>query len=118
RTLWILSEESGWSHLYLSSGGRARALTSGCWEASMPVLAADGQAFLFLCNRARTGDYEVCHVGTGGGEVREVTAFNGVEDFVPSHDGSRVLVRHSTSYLPPQLSVVDAAGGKIGRAHV
>ncbi|MEN1941316.1 S9 family peptidase [Luteimonas sp. MJ246] len=111
RTLWFLSEESGWSHLYLSSGGRARALTSGRWEASMPVLAADGQGFLFLCNRARPGDYEVCHVGSGGGDVRELTALDGVEDFVASPDGARVLVRHSTSYVPPQLSVVDAAGG-------
>ena len=112
RTLWFLSEESGWSHLYTSTGGRARALTSGRWEASQPVLAADGQGFLFLCNRARPGDYEVCHVGAGGGEVRELTALDGVEDFVPSPDGRRLLVRHSSSYVPPQLSVLDVAGGQ------
>ncbi|MGY1458555.1 prolyl oligopeptidase family serine peptidase [Luteimonas sp. A534] len=111
RSLWFMSEESGWSHLYVTTGSRARALTSGRWEASQPVLAADGQGFWFLCNRARPGDYEVCHVGANGGEVRELTALHGVEDFVASPDGSRVLVRHSTSYVPPQLSVVDAAGG-------
>jgi dipeptidyl aminopeptidase/acylaminoacyl peptidase len=111
RDLWFLSEESGWSHLYRASGGRAKALTSGRWEASMPVLSADGRGFLFLCNRARPGDYEVCQVDAAGGEVREVTALDGVEDFVASPDGSHVLVRHSRSYLPPQLTVVDAAGG-------
>ncbi len=111
RTLWFLSEESGWSQLYTSTGGRARALTSGRWEASMPVLAADGRSFLFLCNRARPGDYEVCQVGADGGEVRELTALDGVEDFVASPDGRQLLVRHSTSYMPPQLAVVDAAGG-------
>ncbi|MBJ6981739.1 S9 family peptidase [Luteimonas sp. MC1572] len=109
--LWFLSEESGWSHLYRASGGRARALTSGRWEASMPVLSADGRGFLFLCNRARPGDYEVCQVDAAGGEVRELTTLDGVEDFVASPDGSHVLVRHSSSYVPPQLSVVEAAGG-------
>src|SRR5690606_14061997 len=111
RTLWFLSEESGWSQLYTSSGGRARALTSGRWEASQPVPTADGRGFLFLCNRARPGDYEVCHVGADGGEVRELTSLDGVEDFVASPDGRQLLVRHSTSYMPPQLSVVDAGGG-------
>ena len=111
RTLWFLSEESGWSHLYTAAGSRARALTSGRWEASQPVPTADGQGFLFLCNRARPGDYEVCHVGAEGGEVRELTALDGVEDFVASPDGRQLLVRHSSSYMPPQLSVLDAAGG-------
>ena len=111
RTLWFLSEESGWSHLYTATGSRARALTSGRWEASQPMPTADGQGFLFLCNRERPGDYEVCHVGANGGEVRELTALDGVEDFVASPDGHQLLVRHSDSYMPPQLSVLDSAGG-------
>lgn len=112
RTLWWLSEESGWSHLYASDGGKPRALTSGRWEASQPQVSADGRAFFFLCNRQRPGVYEVCTVGARGGEVREVTALRGVEDFSLSPDGSTLLVRHSSSYLPPQLSVVDADGGQ------
>ena len=111
RTTWFLSEESGFSHLYLSDGGRARALTAGEWEASQPVLAADGRGFLFLCNRERPGDYEVCQVGADGGAIRELTALGGVEDFTQSPDGARLLVRHSASYVPPRLSVVEAAGG-------
>ncbi len=111
RTTWFLSEQSGWSHLYTSDGGAARALTSGRWEVSEPVPAADGSGFWFLCNRARPGDYEVCRVDAGGGAVSEVTSLDGVESFVPSPDGARLLVRHSASYVPPQLSVVDAAGG-------
>ncbi|HZV37532.1 MAG TPA: S9 family peptidase, partial [Pseudoxanthomonas sp.] len=111
RTLWWLSEEAGWSHLYASDGGKPRALTSGHWEASQPQVSADGRALFFLCNRQRPGIYEVCTVGAGGGEVREVTSLHGVEDFSLSPDGSALLVRHSSSYLPPQLSVVDADGG-------
>jgi dipeptidyl aminopeptidase/acylaminoacyl peptidase len=46
-----------------------------------------------------------------GGAVREVTNVDGVENFVQSPDGSKLLVRHSSAYLPPQLAVVDADGG-------
>lgn len=109
--LWFLSEQSGWSHLYLAEAGRApRALTTGRWEVSAPQLSRDGRHFYFLCNRAWPGDYEVCRVDRAGGPVREVTALDGVEDFVLSPDGSRLLVRHSDSYLPPQLAVLGADG--------
>ncbi len=119
RTLWFLSEESGWSQLYTldtaTAGAKARQLTSGRWEASQPQLAADGRGFLFLCNRASPVDYEVCRVGAGGGEVRELTALDGVEGFAQSPDGVRLLVRHSSAYVPPQLAVVDAVAGGSAR---
>src|SRR5690606_12592423 len=76
RTLWFVSEESGHAHLYTVDavrGGRARALTTGRWEVSQPVLAPTGDRFLFTCNRARPGTYELCAVPAGGGEVRELT---------------------------------------------
>lgn len=113
RTLWFLSEQSGYSHLYVQSGnGKPRALTSGRWEVSSPVVDAEGDGFLFLCNRKWPGDYEVCAVGANGGEVRELTALDGVENFAPSPDGSRLLVSYSRSYLPTQLAVVPAQGGE------
>ena len=112
-TLWYLSEETGYSHLYTvaANGAKPRPLTSGKWEVSSPKPAADGNGFLFVCNQARPIDYEVCAVGAAGGAVRELTALDGVEAFTQSPDGSRLLVRHSAAWLPPQLSVVPAAGG-------
>src|SRR5690606_32143866 len=92
------------------AGGTPRALTSGQWEASAPEVSADGRTFYFVCNRQWPGDYEVCAVDRTGGGVHEVTALDGVESFVLSPDGSRMLVRHSDSYLPPQLAVVDVDG--------
>ena len=111
--LWFLSEQSGYSHLYVSDGGSARALTSGKWEVSAPQLAADGRTFYFTCNRQWPGDYEVCAVDRNGGGVREVTALDGVEGFELSPDGSKLLVRHSDSYQPPQLAVMNANGDGI-----
>jgi dipeptidyl aminopeptidase/acylaminoacyl peptidase len=114
RTLWYLSEESGYSQLYTldtEDGAAPVQLTRGQWEASQPVLSADARSFYVLCNRASPVDYEVCEVPLGGGEVREVTALDGVESFEQSPDGSKLLLRYSGDYLPPQLAVVDARGG-------
>ena len=113
RTLWLLSEESGYSHLYTAApGAKAKALTGGNWEASAVVQRADGTGFYFLCNQQTPGDYEVCSVDASGGAVREVTALDGVEDFSLSPDGSQLLVRYSAAYLPPQLAVQPTAGGQ------
>ncbi|MEL1266278.1 S9 family peptidase [Pseudoxanthomonas putridarboris] len=113
RTLWLLSEESGYSHLYTLAGdGKPRARTSGRWEVSAPEPTADGNGFLFLCNRDWPGDYEVCKLDLASNQVREVTALDGVEDFTLSPDGRRLLVRHSRSYVPPQLAVVGVDGGE------
>ncbi|MFC4726627.1 S9 family peptidase [Coralloluteibacterium thermophilus] len=115
-TVWFLSEESGYSHLYTQRPGQnARQLTRGEWEVSSPVLAADGRSWLFKCNQAWPGDYEVCQAGVDGGEVRELTALDGVEDFVQSPDGNQLLVRWSSSYVPPQLAVLPATGGEARR---
>ncbi len=111
--LWLLSEQSGYSHIYLSDGGTPRALTSGKWEASAPQLSPDGSTFYFLCNRKWPGDYEVCAADRKGGAVRELTDLGGVEDFALSPDGTQVLVRHSRAYMPAQVSVVAANGGEV-----
>jgi len=113
RTLWLLSEESGYSHLYTQSGSaKPKAITSGNWETSAPVVSADGNSFYFLCNQKWPGDYEVCNVNANGGAVREVTALDGVEDFSLSPDGQQLLVRYSAPYLPAQIAVLPSSGGE------
>ena len=112
RTLWLASEQDGFSHLYLvGDNGRTRQLTDGDWEVSAPQLSPDGGRFLFLCNRAWPGDYEVCARELDGGEVRELTALDGVESFQYSPDASQLLVGYSGSYLPAQIALVPASGG-------
>lgn len=110
-TLWYLSEESGYSHLYTLRGTQRRQLTDGRWETSQVAISRDGNTFYFVCNQAKPIDYEVCSVPATGGPVRELTALDGVEDFSLSPKGDALLVRHSAAYLPPQLSVVSAQGG-------
>jgi dipeptidyl aminopeptidase/acylaminoacyl peptidase len=113
RTLWLLSEESGYSHLYTVEGnGKSRQRTSGKWEVSAPQPTPDGRGFYFLCNQKWPGDYEVCKLDLASDKVSELTALDGVEDYSVSPDGNRLLVRYSGAYLPPQLAVVPASGGQ------
>jgi dipeptidyl aminopeptidase/acylaminoacyl peptidase len=109
---WFLSEQSGYSHLYVGEGKAAKMLTSGNYEASSVQWNAQGSQAYFLCNRRWPGDYEVCRVNRDGSDLREVTALDGVEDFSLSPDGKRLAVRYSGSYLPVQLAVVDAGNGE------
>jgi len=110
-TLWYLSEESGYGHLYTQAmGAKANALTSGKWEASSPIWSNDKSTAYVLCNRAWPGDYEVCAVNRNG-NVREITALDGVEDFSLSPDGKSLLVRYSSTYMPAQAAVVSVADG-------
>jgi dipeptidyl aminopeptidase/acylaminoacyl peptidase len=112
-TLWYLSEESGYSHLYtLAADGRTRALTQGKWEATSIDWSSDGSTAYMLCNRKTPGDYEVCAVSARDGVTREATALGGgVERFALSPDQGRLLVHYSSSYVPTQIATVPARGG-------
>ncbi|MEN3276496.1 MAG: hypothetical protein V7631_2286, partial [Massilia sp.] len=112
RTLWYLSEESGYAHLYTQDpAGQARALTSGKWEAGDVQWSFDGSTAYMLCNRKNPGTYEVCAVNAKDGGTREVTGLEGVERFVLSPDNRKLLVHYSSSYMPAQLATVPANGG-------
>src|SRR3546814_13819116 len=111
RTLWLLSKQSGYSHLYLAGAdGKARALTSGKWEVSQPARSPDGRTFHFVCNREWPGDYEVCAVPAAGGAVRDVTQHAGVEVCELSHRADPLTRPHSRLYLPIHIAVRNAHG--------
>ncbi|QYF94289.1 prolyl oligopeptidase family serine peptidase [Massilia sp. PAMC28688] len=111
-TLWYLSEESGYSHLYTrGADGRARPLTRGKWEATNITWTGDGSSAYMLCNPDNPGTYEVCAVSTRDAALRKVTALQGVEQFALSPDEKRLLVHYSSSYMPTQLATVSTAGG-------
>lgn len=113
-TLWLLSEQDGHAHLYtLAPDGRARQRTRGDWEVSQPQPTPDGRAFLFLCNRAWPGKYELCRLELDGDRVHELTDLSGVEGYALSPDARQLLVTYSGSYLPTQLAVLPADGGSV-----
>jgi dipeptidyl aminopeptidase/acylaminoacyl peptidase len=115
-TLWFLSEETGYSHLYtLDAAGRQRALTQGQWEASDVQWSSDGSTAYVTCNRKTPGSFEVCAVAARDGATREVTSLEGVERFALSPDQHKLLVSYSAPYVPTQLATVPATGGAAQR---
>ena len=111
KTLWYVSEESGFAHLYTKPvNGAARALTSGHFEVSAPELSADGKWFYVLSNAQAPYAFDVYRVSASGGALQRVTHLEGVEGFTLQHRGDQVLADHSSSYLPDQIAVVKADG--------
>ncbi|HEX7046256.1 MAG TPA: prolyl oligopeptidase family serine peptidase [Gammaproteobacteria bacterium] len=117
KTLWFLSEESGYSHLYVKEPGeRADALTHGNWEVSNPVISRNGSAIYFVGNRNHPGEHQVYRVAVNGGEVEQLTDV-GVEPFsrqrggdwlnpfMLSPDETRILFKHDAPTRPPELFV-------------
>ncbi len=113
-TLWYLSEESGYSHLYtLGADGRQHPLTSGKWEATRINWSSDGSTAYMLCNPDNPGTYEVCTVGGKDAKLRKVTSLEGVENYALSPDQRKLLVHYSSSYMPTQLASLPVGGGAV-----
>ncbi len=112
RTLWYLSEETGWSQLYTKPlGGKAKALTAGRFEVSHPQLDEGGRWFYLRTNKVAPYSYDVYRVPSAGGELARVTNYQGMDDFALSPDGTQLAVLHSAPYLFAQLAVQPSAGG-------
>jgi dipeptidyl aminopeptidase/acylaminoacyl peptidase len=116
RTLWYLSEESGYAHLYTKPlNGTAQALTHGKFEVSRVQLARDGHWFYLRTNAEAPYAYDIYRVATGGGELQRLTHLQGVENFALSHDDARLLITHSASYIPSQIALAPADGSAAAR---
>ena len=116
RTLWYMSEESGFAHLYTKAlNGPARALTSGSFEISDPVLSPDGRWFYMQSNATAPYSYDVYRVSSNGGALQRATHLQGVERFALSPDGRQLLIQHSSPYVRAQLALQRADGSGSAR---
>ena len=111
RTLWYVSEQSGYAQLYTKAlDGKAQTLTHGTFEVSHPALSADSRWFYLRANAQAPNAYDVYRIPVGGGQLQRVTHDQGMQSFALSHDDAQLLVTHSSSYVPPQLALVAADG--------
>ncbi|HET8764909.1 MAG TPA: prolyl oligopeptidase family serine peptidase, partial [Rhodanobacter sp.] len=111
RTLWFLSEATGYSQLYVKPlDGKAKALTRGNFEVSHPQPSPDGKWFYLRTNETAPYSYDVYRVPADGGALTRLTSFQGMDGFVLSPDGSHLAVLHSAPYVLPQLAVLNADG--------
>ena len=105
-SLYYLSEESGYSHLYhkMLKNSKASQLTSGKFEVSEVTLTKDQQHFIFKGNRKHPGIYEIYQVDLNNNLTR-LTDLGGMNDYALSPDESKLLIQHSSLTTPPELYV-------------
>jgi dipeptidyl aminopeptidase/acylaminoacyl peptidase len=113
RSLYYLSEETGTSQLFLYStaDGSTRQLTRDGAVVSDPRPSRDGRSVTFTANPDHPGIYEAYRVDVESGAVEQLTRLGGSNEPLPSPDGGRLLITHSTTTRPPELYVQDAAPG-------
>jgi dipeptidyl aminopeptidase/acylaminoacyl peptidase len=117
-TLYYLSEESGYSHLYLASDkdGAERALTRGKYEVSQVQRDRGGRYLYYIANETHPGIHQVYRVDVANGKSEALTALGGeVDGFVVSPDEARLAIIHSNVVNPPELFVQDNRSGQ--KAH-
>ena len=110
-TLWLLSEETGFSHFYTidldARRVRARQHTGGRFEVSEPEIGPDGRHVLLLSNRSHPTQYDVYRLDLETGDLERLTELRGLESFVSHPLDGRALLRHSSAYVPVQVAVLD-----------
>lgn len=111
-SLYYLSEESGYSHLYIKPlKGKAKKLTQGSFEVADPVLTHDDAYIYFQANVKHPGNYEVYRTALETGKTEQLTNLGGSTSFTLSPDESKLLLNFSTNLKPNDLYVADAAVG-------
>ncbi|MFN6970173.1 MAG: prolyl oligopeptidase family serine peptidase [Rheinheimera sp.] len=110
--LYFLSEESGYSHLYVKAlNGKAKKLTSGTFEVSQPKLNRAGTAIYYRANPTHPGIYNVFKLDLASEKIEQLTALTGNLSFAVAPDESNLLVRYSTSVMPEELYVMANQSG-------
>jgi dipeptidyl aminopeptidase/acylaminoacyl peptidase len=105
---YYLSEESGYSHLYLKRQGKsARALTKGKFEVSDLTLTKDDRFVYYRANKKHPGIYEVYRVDLKSGKSEALTDLNGVVDYRLAPDETQLVLSYSTTTRPPELLSLD-----------
>ncbi|MBY6107944.1 prolyl oligopeptidase family serine peptidase [Ferrimonas balearica] len=110
--LYFLSEQSGYSNLYLKPlGGKADALVSGRQVVSNLTLSNDGQHLYYKANPHHPGQYEVFRVALASGQVEQLTDLKGMLEYQLSPDEQQLLLEYSSRTRPVEL-YVQAIGGE------
>ena len=110
--LYFLSEESGYSHLYVKAlNGKTKKLTEGTFEVSQPKLSRDRQSIYYRANPTHPGIYNLYNIELTSAKTKQLTALTGNLSFALAPDESKVLLRYSTSVKPEELYLMDNQPG-------
>jgi dipeptidyl aminopeptidase/acylaminoacyl peptidase len=103
-TLYLLSEESGYSQLYTKPlEGKLSPITQGNFVVENVVLSQDDSYFYYKANKKHPGIYEIYRIASDASESVALTDLNGMTDYQLSPDESSLLLTHSKLVMPPEL---------------
>jgi dipeptidyl aminopeptidase/acylaminoacyl peptidase len=105
KTLYFQSEESGYSHIYLTDteNNTKKALTSGRWEVREASLSNDGSIFYLTTNTSHPGNREFYKLEISSGKMTAILNKTGAHEVAVSPDESTLLVRNSYKNIPWDL---------------
>jgi len=104
QTLYYLSEEDGYSHLYIKKGKRrASQVTKGEFEVSNLTVSQDGNKIFYKANKKHPGIYEIYSFDLSQKNSHALTNLGGMNDYVLSPDESQLIVSHSSLTKKPEL---------------
>lgn len=109
KTLYFLSEESGYSQIYTKAiDGELSTITSGKFVVDNVTLTDNDEYFFYKANKKHPGIYEVYKTKFDGSQTYALTNLNGLSDFVLSPNEEQLLLTHSTLAMPPELYLASA----------
>lgn len=110
---YYLSEESGFSQLYLKQAGQApKALTQGRYVVDEVTLAPDGKHLYYRANNEHPGIYNVHRVEIDSAKSEQLTHLTGTLDYSLSPDGQSLLLTASSLTKPNEL-YIQSIGGEL-----
>lgn len=107
RTVWFLSEQSGYSHLYTIDieDGTRRQLTDGNYEVSSIEISHDKKQFYFISSEARPGLRNFYRLKLSSGEPEQIIDLGGYCQVTISPDEKQLAIKHSLVNQPWELYV-------------
>ncbi len=104
QTLYYLSEEDGYSHLYIKKGKRkSTKMTEGRFEVSRLTVSPDGKNIFYKANKKHPGIYEIYSLNLDKRDSATVTDLGGMNDYILSPDGKNILITHSSLTQKPEI---------------
>ncbi len=104
QTLYYLSEEDGYSHLYIKNGKRrARQVTEGKFEVSDLAVSQNGQKIFYRANKKHPGIHEIYVADLSSRSSEAITNLGGKNGYVLSPDEKQIIISHSSLTKMPEL---------------
>ncbi len=109
KTIWLQSEESGYSHLCSINvnTGKKKTLTKGKFEIYNPKLSKDKKYFYFSSNEVHSGERHFYKMSINGGKRTKITKAAGRNDAILSPDETKIAILHSFSNQPTELYIAE-----------